>query len=680
MAYVATYNTGNYTRIKGVEWPVLLPDQPPLSQMVNYGLPLEKQKFQKTVVPPDLEGSEGEAEFVKGEWHKRYNGLWILICGEPVYITGSAYVYFNYWYGEIGDFMEFRMEGVEWFQEMNDCEIDPNSFGMFDIKARRLGDTEKALCYGWEISTRYRKSHFGMMNKNDKDAEKNFDRVVEANLKMVYFFKPVHQGKDRPDQTLELNYPPVQGRKWQTSKRELGSKVSFEPTKKAAYDGERLRFFHGDEPGKVPVSKLDYIAQWGIVKQCLALFGGRRIVGKAALTTTIEDMDNGLLVEKMGKMWESSNQLALNKYGRTESGLKRVLRGAWLSAPVDEFGRHLSEGFLQEIQDEIDNLISAGKHDEATALRRKYPLTIEDALAIPSEDCILHPGIIDMQSSRLSTHDAIHPNYPQKAVRGNFDWTAGFASPVVWKPDPNGFWIISGHPKEPNKIVYNSGLMGPGNKYLFAGGNDPVDDHKPDKGGSKGSFVIEALPDPLKEPLEAEAFSEHPNKQHMLYGRPVCTYTNRPDNPYLFYDHALMTCIYYGCLMLVERPKTGLINYAIQKRLFLYMALRPNIDPNKAFGPQDYGAPATPENIMACERELRSYISENHEKIWHPELLKDARQYNGTNRTKRDITVAWGWARMLTQVLMNKMEHQERNSRSNTTKHASMIKRYRIPS
>lgn len=678
MLYTATYNSGNFVNVDGVECPILLPDMPPVATMINYGRPIHEQKFEKIVVPDNLKGSDIEEKFVSDEWHKRRNGLWIFIGGEPVYVPGQAYFFFNYWYAEYGSTPDFRMEAVWFYQIMNFVEKNPNYFGLLDFKARRIGDSEKALCYGYELCTRYRKSHFGMMNKNDVDAKKNFDRVTEAHEKMVYFFKPESKGKDRPESILELRFPQKEGG-FHTTKKELGSKVTFQPTKKAAYDGERLRFFHGDEPGKVPVSKMNYVDQWGIVKQCISLNMGKLIVGKAILSTTIEDMDNGSLVLKMQELWDGSDPNDLNENGRTRTGMLRVFRGYHLAAPIDEFGRPKLDEVARDRAIEIRAMELAGDLEGITAFKRKFPSCIEDSLAIPAEDCTLYPGKLDYQMARIEELKTL-PTYPQKPVRGNFNWTAGFGSQVKWTPDPNGLWYVSGHPKDPNKKGVIGGIFSPGNHELFAAGADPVDAYRPNGGGSKGSLVIEALPNLYDEPVESDAWSENPKRELMLWGRTVCTYTNRPENPYLYYEHCLMTAMYYGCQVLIEKPKVGLINYMIQKGMYKYLAVRPGTPPQKVLEPNDYGCSATPETIMMYERELRTYISENYMKMYHAEVLADARQYNGKkeSRTKRDLTVAWGWARLQASIIQQRLVLAERNSRSSQNQHKNQLKRYNV--
>ena len=136
---------------------VKLPTPPPEYEMVNYGLPKEKQKFVRRPVPKDIKYWDPKdiRDYVDAEWHRRKHGYWVLIRGEAYYITGAADVYFNYWTAQIGTIPEFRFTQLEWWWEWFDVENDPECFGKLDIKCRRIGDTELALAAVWERTTRW---------------------------------------------------------------------------------------------------------------------------------------------------------------------------------------------------------------------------------------------------------------------------------------------------------------------------------------------------------------------------------------------------------------------------------------------------------------------------------------------------------------------------------------------
>jgi hypothetical protein len=670
MEYIKTFVKNNLCEIKGVEIPIRLPDQPPRSEMLNFDLPKSQQIFRRIDVPHDLAKWESakEAEFVEREWHRRWNGVWILIGGEPVYLTGTAYLFFNYWRAESGDFPDFRMEAVEFFQILDHIENDPNYYGIFDVKSRRMGDTEKTLCYGWDLTTRYRSSWFGMMNKNDDDAQENFDRVVMSNRDMVYFFRPKSMGNDMPKEELIFRYKSTTSETTHLENiQELRSRVDFRSTVFGAYDGKRLRFFHGDEPSKIRVSKMQWTEQWPVVKLCLSLENGRKIIGKAALTTTIEDMDEGESIEEMRKLWDASNPLGLNKNNQTITGLLRIFRGYWLTAPVDQFGRHKVEEETRRRDDTIDQMRKAGLASEIIAYKRKFPATVEDALAVPDRDCILLPGLLDEQINKIQSNNMLGISYINKPVRGNLAWTSGFGSDVQWLPNDQGRWWISGHPEIPNNRDWQGGYCAPGNKGKFAMGVDPVDDYKPDGGGSYGAFAIHKMFDPASEDPAADAWGLNPVRSKMKTDRCCCTYRFRPDNPYDFYDDCLMTAIYFGVDMLIEKAKPGLITYCEAKSYFKYLAFNPNMKVSVYKQPRavDYGAPASSDLITAYIRELKTTVAVKVQSQTHLDLLEDHKQFTGTpqNRGKRDLTVAYGWALLYAQSMYIKLEKQSRKNK-----------------
>lgn len=83
--YVKRYTEGRTTTWRGFERPVELPDMPNLKDIVNYGRSVRLQKFERTIVPENLHlDPKKEEEFVKAEWHKRLNGVWIYIKGAGV--------------------------------------------------------------------------------------------------------------------------------------------------------------------------------------------------------------------------------------------------------------------------------------------------------------------------------------------------------------------------------------------------------------------------------------------------------------------------------------------------------------------------------------------------------------------------------------------------------------------
>lgn len=636
---------------------------PPYKDMVNYGKSVKKQKFERTVIPEDLEQwpKAQMEDFIAAEWHKRRNGVWIIIKEKPVYLTGPAYVFFNYWTMEGGTFPEFRFEAVEYFWIADMAELDRNCYGIFDIKCRRLGDTEKAVFLGWEMCTRYRSSHFGMQNKQDADAKANFQRAVIGAQAMPFFFQPVLFAGDTPQNEMIWRFPQQAGNKRIDRRLELKGSMGFRATKDRAYDGRKLRFYHLDEPGKISPKVMNCITTWEIVRLCLSLYNGKKIIGKAHLTSTVEFIGDGESVEIMQQFWDESNPAELNENGRTISGLWRVFRGYTLAAEVDEYGFHKASEAKELRDKEISALMRKKKYDQVTSLKRRQPATIHEALVPPETDCILGAHMLDEQISRIEARLDAGEQWPTRCFRGDFVWSNGFGSDVIWRPNDYGRFEVSGHPQITNHRLMHNGLWAPQNAGTYGAGADPIDHVQTNKVHSKinpsdGALAIGCLFDELREQvaIQRDEYGNIENAEELITNRCVCTYSNRPANPYDYYEDVLKAIIYYGCKINIETQKPGIISWLIQKGYQAYLAKKPaTLDPKVLLtGKQrqdEYGSSASTGTIGGYVDSIINHNMSFIETHTHLTLLRDMRKFNGRpeNRTQRDITVAWGWCRVL---------------------------------
>ena len=634
--------------IEGFEMPVPMPHRPAEKDMINYGLPISEQKFKRTILPDNLEEMEMEDQraIVEAEWHKRLHGVWMLIKGKPFYIPGTAYVYYNYWVMETGSIPMFRMEGLEYFQVWDLIENDDDSFGLLNIKCRRPGDTDKASYLEWEWVTRVRNQWAGQQNVNEDEAKQTFDRIVQANRQMPFFFRPKSDGFDAPKSELIFRYKNMS--KNTTSKpNHLGSRIDYKPTKLKMYDGKRLARYRMDECFKIPPSDMPIDQQWGIIRLCLSLNNGRKIIGKATLVSTVEQMAGGATVTNARNFWDGSDPNKKNSNGRTITGLYRIFRGYEKAADIDEWGFHKVDEAKKHRQAEIDSLMAAGKLDEVASLKRKMPASIEEALAMPAEDCILFPALLDQQITHLEWHKSM--GTPQSTM-GDLVWSKGFGSDVIFIPNPQGRWEIAQHPQNMNSRLYRGNSISPGNTEAYAAGIDPIDHTKPIREGSKGAIAVYRPYDPLAE--DGSIYDQSgaiPDPSKMQTDQFVCTYYYRPNKPYEFYEDALKTMVYYGCKAFIERDKPGIINYLEEKGYVNYLAAKPHTVAVKDRGVTDNtpGAKASTPIITAYIEQLKTHVAERYSTYKTVSLLNDYRNFTGENRTVCDLTVAAGFALLL---------------------------------
>lgn len=670
--YVKKYSRfPKYINVRGFEIPIPLPDKPPAKDFRNYGKPLKEQKFSRDECPKDIMTWDAlkREKFIAEQWHKRKNGEWWLIKGQEVYVTGTAWFFFNHWLTESGVIAEFRMEAVEWFLVWDFVKNDPSSMGLMGIKPRRAGDTEKAWCAGYEFVTMYYDSHLGSQNYNREQAAASFKRVVKAHQNMPIWFKPINTGSDAPEQELTLKYPSkiVTHKRMQEAEesdedtqeqavRELNSMVSHRPTMERAYDGMRLRYYYLDEPCKIMPKEMDVMKQWGIVKLCLTKYNAMTIVGKAVFTTSVEDIKNGETVKVGQALWRSSDPALRDSLGRTPSGLYRYFRDFVASSAPDEWGFYNEEKATRERDAYIQNFMRTGDFIGLAAFRRQFPASIEEALSVPEADCVLHPHLLDAQKIRLEDYKAKNreaasfgerQQYPE-CVRGDFLWTSGFGSPVRFVSNPSGGkFYISGHPDVPNNWRVSGGTVMPGNRGIYSVGVDSVDHARgAQKRGSDIAISVYRVFNPMDESGYVEwENGEIMNKWAMRTGKFVCTYSFKPMKPEDGWEDVLKCLLYYGAPALIEKDKPGVIRYIMGRGFAPFL----NFPTKDIMGRwqlvnADPGLNQKASIINQWVPLLQNHVADYIETYTHEHQIANFRNFTGDNRTESDLVVASGLA------------------------------------
>lgn len=633
--------------------------------MYNYDKKVKDQKWSRVMLPPNLRQMPWQAqkEIIDEMWHRRLNGEWWLIKGHPVYLTGTAFLFFDFWPIGSNKLPTFKMVHVWKFQVLKHEELDLNSMGIMEVKPRRLGSTEESLCWGWDMVTRYRDSNFGIMSEKDIKAEQAFARLVFSNKNMVWFFKPKNTGSEAPTAELKYEYPPRRIGSanllatYEDRTPALNSKIWFEATVQGAFDSVKLRAALFDEIGKIPRARMDVLKQWGIMRECLTLNVGADIIGKCVLPSTIEDLEEGKRREEtnldvLELFWDLSNPNNLSAIGRTASGVKRMFRPYWMAADVDEYGFPKAEEAKRVRDAHIRSLESRGLDADVSDYKRKYPETVEESLAQPSEEATLPIALIDRQLSFLRDMEINNPSYRFRAIPGSFEWESGFGGKVRWIPHEGGNIHISRHPTIPNnQIIAEDGRLAPGNIREFGMGVDPIDSIKPRTGGSDGAFTVGVVEN---KSIDSHCVFDEFDvliEGDMLTDACACDCAFRPKRPEEFYEVALMAAIYFGCQMLVEVDKPGLVNWCVEHGFYHYVAAKPMMADaswmNRRAASTQLGTKATTATIGNYYGHLRSHVPRRYRNYTHPRLLKCLRKLTADNRGDRDLSVSWGWCRTL---------------------------------
>lgn len=646
---------------------VRLPEPPPITEMINYGMSEDDAYFRRTALPRSLAfwSKRKRDAYVRREWHRRRHGIWIIIKDTPIYLTGQFYTFLNYWHTAKGPLPQFRMGDWEFFTIWMDAVRDPGCLGILDFKARRLGDTEKALFLMWETVSKTRKSMGGMQNKTDTEAKGNFIRLVDSSVKVPDFFRPVHEGNDRPKSELAYRYPSKSntdkslraGKDKQIntyyeeqSKGELNSVIDYRAATPLAYDGYRMAFYHPDEAGKWV--NMDPNVVWDIVKYCLMEEGTKK-VGMALFTTTVEDFESASTLENAKKLWKASDPAVLNSQGWTKTRLRRIFRSARIDAKVDKWGRHESDKYVQLLMELRAQLEKDGDLVGLTNLRRKKPLTVQDIFILDPSQCSLNPAIIDarmmgLERKRHRNGQPININYQNYKL----NWKEGiFGGQVEAIVDPDGPWTLSQLPSRANAKRREGRFLIPDNKNEYAMGCDPIDHERPADGGSDFSIAIFRKWNPILDkelkvgsdgkPLKEDAWRMQSN-QFIGY------YRDRPDDPYEAYEESLKGSMFFGTSTLYENNKPGCGNWIKKLDHHIYSRYASGKTYNaKVFGSsgssKSPGQAATRTMIQDYVATLLHYITKYSEAMYFEDMLQDMRKFNKKTRTECDLTVACGF-------------------------------------
>jgi hypothetical protein len=157
-------NLDNPFAITHGEIDCLLPYMPEERFMRNYDLPQKKQKFKTTPVPDFSKMTMKERiAFIEQDWHRRINGEWWLINGQPIYLTGINLYFLDRWTTQSGMRPEFRISQTKIFQTWFHVTRDKDCCGLFVLKGRRAYLTEVRLAVSLELATRKTNRNIGMV-------------------------------------------------------------------------------------------------------------------------------------------------------------------------------------------------------------------------------------------------------------------------------------------------------------------------------------------------------------------------------------------------------------------------------------------------------------------------------------------------------------------------------------
>ena len=583
---------------------------------------MKKVKLVEQMREKDPEYSDPKCdEYEATEWDRRLNGCWVMMNGEPVYLTGLHYMYLQWWKIDIG-YPKFRTPDLEYFYFLQYCIEDPLCLGMIEITKRRFGKSFRAGLFAYEYTSRTEEAQSGIQSKTGADAKKFFSKTIIRPFKRLpKFFRPTYDTSSgiTPKSELRFQQDNIRGRRSEEilEKDELESLIDFGSAETVAYDGQKLHRAVNDEFAKT--TECNIYDRHDVIRYCLLDDEGK-VIGKALYTSTVEKLktEKDSISESAKLLWEESDQNnRIN--GVTPSGLYRFFMSAKKTRNFNLYGVPDEAKTEEQILRERSTI----RNSRSLSNRiRKEPLTIEEAFRADGDKCLFNDQKLNDQRDYLMWNKDI-------TVRGNLIWENGVRdSRVIWVNDKKGRWEIPigfvFKPEEQNNIENVGGLFYPKNNYRFGSGLDPYDHDKTEydnKRSKAASFV--------KQKNNINNFSDPFIKAR------VCKYLARPATAPLMYEDMIKQCVFFGCSILYESNKPGIKRYFQDRGYGAFLLHMP--------GYKDPGIPATPENKETGVELLEADIEENSEKNVFIDLIDDFLVFDLNKSQKHDLSMAAIW-------------------------------------
>jgi hypothetical protein len=560
---------------------------------------------------PDLE------QMRERHWLYRLCGLWTMINGNAYYIPPSYYLYLNWCPLDVG-FPAYRDTDRRFFYVWEYCCEDPRCAGLVDIERRRMGKTYKSGSILLDRTSLNKNHHGGIQSKTAPDAKQVFLKtVVTFFKKFPDFFRPVYDASKGMTPTSELRFFQTARKGRNAEKilegRELESWIDWGSSEPFHYDGSKLNTYVMDEFGKT--MECNTWDRWNVVRFCLDQDG--HWCGKALLTSTIEEMENG--GENALKIWEASNPNERDGNGRTKSGLYRFFLPAFETTFFDEYGMPQVAKAKEYYIKQREGLQSDPR--ALSSIIRKNPFTIEEAFRIDGDRCLYDAMKLNLQLDNISYKKSL-------TERGNFVWENGERfTKVKWEKSTNGRWEITTllSSEESNRVACRNGNYFPNNNASCTMGVDP--------------FKYDAAKDQRRSDCAALVYRKFNSfKTDDPYNEAfICKYKYRAATTAVQYEDLLKTAWYYGCQILFERNVDNWRHYFKEADCEAFLMRLP--------GEDDYGVYSDGKKYihqLLCDY-TEAYIDEHIEKVFFKDLIREWLEFDIDKTTAYDLAMAAGY-------------------------------------
>ena len=647
---------GEIIDIQGLK--IQLPIKPPKKKILFSNKKKADQKWVRQEIPSGLnrENASEYYEYIEEEFRRRREGLWFMNNGEPTYITGSHYMFIQWSHIDVG-YPDYRDANRKFFIFWEACKLDPDCMGMCFLKNRRSGFSYMASAEMVNQATQVYDSNFGLLSKTGSDAKSMFtDKVVRIYRRYPFFFQPIQDGSSNPRVELAFREPAkkiTKKHKHIEKSEALNSVIDWRNTADNSYDGMKLKLLIHDEAGKWTGST-SIAKNWSVTQTCLLL--GRKIVGKCMMGSTANKLEDGGLEYK--DIYYDSNVEEKDLNRRTKSGLYSLFIPSYdnLEGFIDKYGKSIINTPDKPVVgiDDIEINIGAkdyiknrrdGLKNNTNALsefKRQFPFTTEEAFRNDSLSSVFDVEKIYQQLD----YNEVTENLTTK---GDFIWKGGVQdSQVIWIPNKKGKWEVSWFPPSimQNMVVNKFGKKRPGNTINVVAGCDPYD-HDTTTDGRRSNAACHIY---HKFTLDGNL----PSEQF------ICEYIHRPPKAEIFYEDMIKQCVFYGCQILVENNKIGIIKYFERRGYNDYLMDRPESTHTDFSRKQvTKGIPGSGVAVINAQAEavatyIYDHVGLNTDtgeigKCYFNNLLDDWSRFDIDNRTKFDATISSSLALLASQ-------------------------------
>lgn len=600
------------------------------------------------------------AKFIDKEYEKRENGFFIKIDEEVFYMTGSNYMFLNYYYLTDSDMYPlFRTTAVYTWWHWEAVRADDDAFGEIRFKSRRVAWTSEAASEALNYMTITKYGNIPIVSERKELAWELFQsKIVDSFKYYPTYFKPViNDPNDLPKTKIEITHD--------TPKKET-SRIKTYPTKLTAYDSTRVNpFAINDEIFKF--EDVDFSQFRSRHKRCYNKSKLTKPKGKFGSTTG----DKKLNTSSAQYEWENSDPLNRDKTGKTNTGLIALFVDCcytWAEeAMFDKWGYPIVGDPKKPIENEIGEIVEFGavtkwnieeqnaknmKKSELNSFYRNVPRTIEHALR--DEGGVNNDFEIDNLNDHLDYLNMIPDSEMANLVfTGNLAWKGEpYDSEVEWIPNPKGKFRTSWIPPKEMQNKYevkapywnkaSKKIKTPSNPHIGCFGIDSYDMFGQTKDGAGSPLALAAY----------SKFNMEGAPCHSFF----ISYVERPKRPEDAYDDVIMAMQFWGMYANIENNKAKILEHIYEKGYTGYVLRRPDkkykhlSDFEKKYG----GQPSSTQVIEDEASLLKTYIfdrvgiglEEGECVVYLREFVKGWVKYNINKRKEHDLAVASGKAIM----------------------------------